>query len=289
MSSGSKSLEKAEKRAFSTLLLSDEETAQWSQRLIDAFGSDELGVLWAVVRFLGPGADSHKKLKWQPSFATLPKKGEKGEGGGVLGAFRASFLEYILDDVPVVMERQSFHAAMRDNPHKNDFKQYSKIVNFLEDQNCAWTVTWQRVRAFQDPRKALPKDPMAYIDWFFGGRKEYSLIEYCLVLDIHETQLRRSLSVSPTTSHKLLSALIGSGPVPRERDSPSSSSEAKTMDVTFEVGGGSASGSLTKRTASALVRAPTVRSTSSSSHSTLTLTRIQEKSRSVSSSGKRDS
>jgi hypothetical protein len=285
MSSGSKSLEKAEKRAFSTLLLSDQETAQWSQRLIDAFGSGELGVvLWAVVRFLGPGADSHKKLKWERSFANLP---EKGGNGGVLGAFKASFIEYVLQDVPVVLQRQDFHAVMRDNPYKDDFKQYTKIVNFLEDQNCAWTITCQRVHAYKDPRRALPKAFFAQVDWFFGGRVEYSLIEYCLVLDIPETQLRRSLNVSPSTSHKLLSALMSGV---HEKDSPpsSSSSSNTNLDMTFEMGGGSASGSMTKRKASPIVSSPIVRSTTASS-SSLTLTRIPEKSLSVSSSGKPNS
>jgi hypothetical protein len=312
--SSSKTLEKAEERAFGTLLFSDDENGEWSQRLIRAYGGDELGVvLWAIVRFLGPGADSHKKLKWERSFSV-----PSGKSGSVLGAFEDSFLDYVRDDVPAVMERQAFQAVMRDNPYKPDFKQYCQIVNFLQDQNCAWTITSQHVRAWKDPRRALPRSPFAHIDWFFGGRVEYALIEYCLVLDIPETLLRRSTSLLPPPSKKLLAALMEGPQAKDSSSSSSSSSPTASIDVTFEVGGSASdrarsskqaedSSAAKKKKARALAPGHTsvpanstlLRTTSSSSRSQSQstaaataakggLTRIKEKSISMSSSGKRD-
>jgi hypothetical protein len=288
-------LQKAEQVAFSKLLFAPEEAERLEQELERALKSGQLSlVLWAVVRFLGPSAEKHPLKKWEPAFAT-PQK------GGVLGEFVASFNDYVREDVPINMKRQDFQAMMRDTPHEGDFPQYCKYVNYLKQIKAAWGITSQRVHAWKDPRKiaAGPWAFLAPVASFFGERVEYTLVEYCLVLDVQETFLqrpRRRHIHSERTASADLRRLLATGPLPETHgdDAASSSSSSSSPEDTSVPRLNASATETTEDVTAVVVAAAAEKSgsklllSSSTSNSKGGLTRILAKSLSLSSSGKRD-
>jgi hypothetical protein len=287
-------LQKAEQAAFSKLLFAPAEAERVGQELERALKGAQLSlVLWAVVRYLGPSAEKHPLKKWEPAFATAQK-------GSVLDEFVASFDEYVREDVPVNMKRQDFQAMMRDTPHEADFPQYCKYVNYLKQIKAAWGITSQRVHAWKDPRK-IAKGPWAFlapVGSFFGEKVEYTLVEYCLVLDVQETFLQR-----PSRRRRLhkrsasmdLRRLLATGPLPETPgdDAVSSSSSSSPEDTSVPRLNASATETTEEVTAVAVAVAEKpgsklLLSSSGTSTSKGGLTRILTKSLSLSSSGKRE-
>lgn len=274
-------LQQAEQQSIGRLCFSKDETELWDARLQRAHANRGLEVvLWATVRYLGVNPNS-KKPMWEQAFS-LPY-----EKGGVLGKFVASFKDYVREDVPHVMPRKNFQALMRANPHEQDFVQYCQLAAYLKRRGSAWSITTQQVSAWRDPRQNPGNAFLAAIASFFGERVECPLVEYCLVLDVPETLLRKQIATKKRRKKKKKNKKAESNSSSTTFDASSDSSSAATetlavSDMT-EVGL-----ELARPVPPVLIQIPAksslLCSASSSSHG---LNRIKPKSLSLSSSGHR--
>jgi hypothetical protein len=171
-------LEEAEHRALGNLIMTTDEASRLSTRLRDEYGREPVEIqLWATVRHLEPRA------RWEQSFADE----------ATLNKFRASFKRnsYRVQDIPRRLPLPDFLANMRANEHRQDLKQFGRLVKYLMDEKLSWYLTVQTVHAERDPRQLDPGSFWTALGAAFGKRIAYRLEEYCLVVNLILTNVDR--------------------------------------------------------------------------------------------------
>jgi hypothetical protein len=182
-------LEEAEHRALGNLIMTTDEASRLSTRLRDEYGREPVEIqLWATVRHLEPRA------RWEQSFADE----------ATLNKFRASFKRnsYRVQDIPRRLPLPDFLANMRANEHRQDLKQFGRLVKYLEDSKLSWYLTVQTVHAERDPRQLDPGSFWTALGAAFGKRIAYRLEEYCLVVDLILTNVDRRLTTAVAASEE---------------------------------------------------------------------------------------